>query len=108
MSGIDRKSTRLAPPAPGSAAPSSLAVATVSEADLRRGAFGGSASLPVSSTASKASGGLWPYVQSARVDHWFKNAFMALGTVLALFYRPELFRWGSAIPLLLAVAATCL
>jgi hypothetical protein len=28
-------------------------------------------------------------VQIARVDHWFKNAFMMLGTLLALFYQPS-------------------
>ena len=31
-----------------------------------------------------------PYVQIARVDHWFKNAFMLLGVVLAIFYAPRL------------------
>jgi 4-hydroxybenzoate polyprenyltransferase len=46
-------------------------------------------------------------VQIARVDHWFKNAFMLLGVVLAFFYRPELFAWGSVPPLLVALAATC-
>jgi decaprenyl-phosphate phosphoribosyltransferase len=52
--------------------------------------------------------GLRPYVQIARVDHWFKNAFMMLGTILALFYQPELFAWSSVQPFILAVAATCL
>jgi len=52
--------------------------------------------------------GLWPYVQIARVDHWFKNAFMMLGTILAVFYQPALFSWSSLTPFLLAVAATCL
>jgi 4-hydroxybenzoate polyprenyltransferase len=33
---------------------------------------------------------------------------MLLGVVLALFYRPELFAWGSLWPLTLALAATCL
>jgi 4-hydroxybenzoate polyprenyltransferase len=51
---------------------------------------------------------LWPYVQIARVDHWFKNVFMVLGVILALFYQPELFTWASAWPLMLALAATCL
>jgi len=32
---------------------------------------------------------LWPYVQIARIDHWFKNAFMLLGVALAFFYEPE-------------------
>ena len=36
----------------------------------------------------RACAGVWPYVQIARVDHWFKNAFMLLGVVLAVFYEP--------------------
>jgi decaprenyl-phosphate phosphoribosyltransferase len=51
---------------------------------------------------------LWPYIQIARIDHWFKNVFMVLGIVLALFYEPALFVWDSLLPLLLAVVATCL
>jgi 4-hydroxybenzoate polyprenyltransferase len=53
-------------------------------------------------------GAVWPYVQIARIDHWFKNAFMLLGVLLAVFYRPELARWSSLWPFALAVAATCL
>ena len=52
--------------------------------------------------------GLWPYVQIARVDHWFKNSFMVLGVVLALFYQPSLFSAASLPPLALALLATCL
>jgi len=55
-----------------------------------------------------AAYGLWPYVQIARVDHWFKNAFMILGVVLAIFYEPSLFAWSSVMPLAAAVLATCL
>jgi 4-hydroxybenzoate polyprenyltransferase len=51
---------------------------------------------------------LRPYVQIARVDHWFKNVFMCLGVVLALFYEPRLFVAASVGPLLLATIATCL
>jgi decaprenyl-phosphate phosphoribosyltransferase len=51
---------------------------------------------------------VWPYVQIARVDHWFKNAFMVLGVVLAVFYQPDLLSWASLPGLLLALAATCL
>jgi 4-hydroxybenzoate polyprenyltransferase len=58
--------------------------------------------------AVKAPGSFWPYVQIARVDHWFKNAFMLLGVVLAFFYDPRLFSWSSVIQLGLAVLATCL
>ena len=53
-------------------------------------------------------GAIWPYVQIARVDHWFKNAFMLLGVLLAVFYRPELATWSSLWPFALALAATCL
>lgn len=51
---------------------------------------------------------LWPYVQVARVDHWFKNSFMLLGVLLAFFYEPALFTWASVPRLILAVLATCL
>jgi 4-hydroxybenzoate polyprenyltransferase len=51
---------------------------------------------------------LWPYVRIARVDHWFKNAFMLLGVVLAIFYQPSVVSWAGALSLLTAVAATCL
>ena len=51
---------------------------------------------------------LWPYIQIARVDHWFKNTFMLLGVLLALFYEPSLFTWSSVPRLALAVLATCL
>jgi 4-hydroxybenzoate polyprenyltransferase len=67
--------------------------------------------LATSAPSSEARGlgsRVWPYVQIARVDHWFKNAFMLLGVVLAFFYQPELFAWGSLIPLSIALAATCL
>jgi 4-hydroxybenzoate polyprenyltransferase len=50
----------------------------------------------------------WPYVQIARIDHWFKNSFMLLGVLLALFYEPALFTWASGLRLSLAVLATCL
>ena len=49
-----------------------------------------------------------PYVQIARVDHWFKNAFMLLGVVLAIFYAPWLASWSSLKPLAIALIATCL
>ena len=52
--------------------------------------------------------GIWPYIQLARVDHWFKNAFMVLGVLFAFFYLPEKLGW-SALPLVMtAVLATCL
>jgi 4-hydroxybenzoate polyprenyltransferase len=57
---------------------------------------------------ARASAGIWPYVQIARVDHWFKNAFMLLGVILAVFYQPEVASWSNLIPLSLAVLSTCL
>jgi len=56
----------------------------------------------------RVQSGIWPYIQIARVDHWFKNAFMLLGVVLAIFYEPTLATWASLIPLAIAVLATCL
>ena len=55
-----------------------------------------------------ASAGVWPYVQIARVDHWFKNVFMLLGVILAVFYEPGVVSWRSLGALMVAVAATCL
>ena len=56
--------------------------------------------------------GVWahvrPYVQIARIDHWFKNAFMLLGVLLAFFYRPELFIAQSAWTLTAAFFIACL
>jgi len=50
---------------------------------------------------------VWPYVQIARVDHWFKNIFMLLGVLLAFLYKPFLFNWVSIPQLGLALLATC-
>jgi decaprenyl-phosphate phosphoribosyltransferase len=63
---------------------------------------------PTPAAARGLLGTVLPYVQIARVDHWFKNSFMVLGVVLALFYDPSLFRAGSLLPLGLALLATCL
>ncbi|MGC4081726.1 MAG: UbiA prenyltransferase family protein [Vicinamibacterales bacterium] len=41
------------------------------------------------------------------MDHWFKNSFMVLGVVLAVFYEPRVATWASALPLAVAVLATC-
>ena len=40
---------------------------------------------------------LWPYIQIARVDHWFKNVFMLLGVLLAVFYEPALCTWAGGL-----------
>ncbi len=52
--------------------------------------------------------GIRPYIDIARVDHWFKNAFMVLGVVVAVFYEPSLFSAQELPRLALAVLATCL
>jgi decaprenyl-phosphate phosphoribosyltransferase len=48
-----------------------------------------------------------PYFQIARPDHWFKNVFMLVGVVLAIFYFYDLaaFSW---IALAIGLASTCL
>ncbi len=51
---------------------------------------------------------MWPYVQIARVDHWFKNIFMILGIILAVFYDPNLLNGDSVVTIAIAVFATCL
>ena len=52
--------------------------------------------------------GIRPYIEIARMDHWFKNAFMLLGVALAFFYEPNLDLGASLGRLTLAVALTCL
>ena len=49
-----------------------------------------------------------PYIEIARIDHWFKNAFMLLGVILAIFYEPSVASWTSLWPLSIAILATCL
>jgi decaprenyl-phosphate phosphoribosyltransferase len=56
----------------------------------------------------RTRGAIWPYIQIARIDHWFKNSFMLLGVVLAVFYEPRVAAWTSLWPLAVAVLATCL
>jgi len=48
-----------------------------------------------------------PYVQLARIDHWYRNAFMLFGAVLAVFYRPEVLRLEAAFVLVGAFFITC-
>jgi 4-hydroxybenzoate polyprenyltransferase len=62
----------------------------------------------VQSTAATPKLALGPYVQMARVDHWFKNVFMLLGVVLAAFFDPSQVGWHSLPGVALALAATCL
>ena len=51
---------------------------------------------------------LRPYVQIARMDHWFKNAFMLLGVMLAFFYEPALMQLESIGVLTAAFFITCI
>ena len=51
---------------------------------------------------------LWPYVQIARPDHWFKNVFMLAGVVLAYFYEMTPFAAEQQWKIPLAFLATCL
>ncbi|MDX1649104.1 MAG: UbiA family prenyltransferase [Myxococcota bacterium] len=48
------------------------------------------------------------YLEIARVDHWFKNAFMLLGVFVALFVEPSLFGWSLVPVVALALLATCI
>jgi len=50
---------------------------------------------------------IWPYVQIARIDHWFKNTFMLLGVLLACFYKPASLTWASIPQVALGLLATC-
>lgn len=67
-----------------------------------------SASSSDESMMARTARRLWPYIEIARVDHWFKQSFMVLGFVLAAFYRPETLSWAVVPTLALAVFATCL
>jgi decaprenyl-phosphate phosphoribosyltransferase len=49
-----------------------------------------------------------PYLQIARIDHWFKNSFMLLGVVVAFFYDPAALTWANIPQIGLALLATCL
>lgn len=53
-----------------------------------------------------------PYISIARPDHWFKNVFMLLGTVLVFFYKPELISQLNQPTIWLTIAwafaATCI
>src|SRR5262245_45792339 len=63
---------------------------------------------PGSVVAVRISPAIWPYIQIARVDRRFKNAFMLLGVLFAFFYLPEELNWR-ALPLIAsAFIATCL
>jgi len=61
-----------------------------------------------STLAAERAHPIRPYVQLARIDHWFKNAFMLFGAILAFFFEPSLFRLEAAPALAIAFLATCL
>jgi 4-hydroxybenzoate polyprenyltransferase len=52
---------------------------------------------------------LFPYLEIARPDHWFKNIFMLPGMLLYFYFHPESPpKIGDLPTVLIAVAATCL
>jgi len=63
---------------------------------------------PESYAPSRRFGDIRPYVLIARPDHWFKNAFMVLGVILAGFYHPESVGASTLAPILLALVGICL
>lgn len=48
------------------------------------------------------------YLAIARADHWFKNVFMLVGIVLAVFHNPSALTWSHFPVLILGIIATCL
>lgn len=48
-----------------------------------------------------------PYVQIARIDHWFKNVFMLFGVLLALFYDPSSLALSEILIVLVGLLVTC-
>jgi 4-hydroxybenzoate polyprenyltransferase len=61
-----------------------------------------------STAAARESGRIWPYIQIARVDHWFKNVFMLLGVAAAYFFDPSHVTAAALPKVLLALLAACL
>ena len=51
---------------------------------------------------------MWPYIQIARPDHWFKNVFLLPGVLLAFFFSPASWNWDVLPRLLLALVSVCL
>lgn len=48
------------------------------------------------------------YVEIARIDHWFKNAFVVLGTLAAWFYAPQTVTLSALLRLGATVFFTCI
>jgi len=67
---------------------------------------------PTDAVAGQASGrtGLdwWAYVEIARPDHWFKNVFMLIGVVLAMFCQESFSLWDNLGKLIVGFVATCI
>ena len=61
-----------------------------------------------STLAAERTQRIRPYVQLARIDHWFKNVFMLFGAVLAFFVEPALVGLEAIPPLAIALLATCI
>lgn len=49
---------------------------------------------------------LRPYVQLARIDHWFKNVFMLFGAMMAMFFDISVLNW-ELVPRLLTAFLAC-
>ncbi|NLY00821.1 MAG: UbiA prenyltransferase family protein [Rhodopirellula sp.] len=67
-----------------------------------------SVSRPVVLTAGSRFDVILPYVSIARLDHWFKNVFMLLGVVLAVFCYPQTLTWASLGVVAVGLVAACL
>jgi len=52
--------------------------------------------------------GLGPYVDMARVDHWFKNIFVLPGIVAAFLLEPATRHWSASWPVIVLLLSTCL
>jgi len=51
---------------------------------------------------------LRPYLQIARVDHWFKNIFILPGMIAVIVFEPETKSWDNVPFAFLALLASCL
>ena len=49
-----------------------------------------------------------PYIQIARLDHWFKNIFVLPGILLAFFFNPDLMSMEALPAILYGLACVCL
>lgn len=58
--------------------------------------------------SSKAPGKLRSYLQVVRVDHWFKNVFTLIGSIIFIAYTEDRFSSNQIIKILLACGLSCL